>query len=317
MRENEKLLQKADIAVSDLESNGGKLSVEQSGSFIRKLLVQPTMLGQVRRVVMSAPERNVNKIQFASRIMRPGVSNTALSAGDRAKPTTEKITLTTKEVIAEINLPYDVIEDNIERGNIGTMTGGAGDASGGLKDTIMTLIAERAAIDLEELAILGDTGSTDAYLALTNGWLSRLTANVVDAAGSPVSRRLFTDGMKTLPSQYRRNRAALGHWVSTENEIDYRETIAQRETAAGDAQTRNTDAVFAAGAPVGGVGLMPSAQGILTNPLNLLFGIQRDVHVETDKDIRARTYIIVLTARVDFQVEEEEAAVKYQNVGSV
>lgn len=316
MGSNEALLQKADLAVSDLTADGGKLNPEQSASFIRKLLVQPTMLGAVRRVVMSAPERKVNKIQFASRIMRPAVANTALAAADRSKPTTEQIVLTTKEVIAEINLPYDVIEDNIERGNIGTMTGGSGDMSGGLKDTIMTLIAERAAIDLEELGILGNSGSGDAYLALVDGWLARLTSNVVDAANAPVSRRLFTDGMKTLPSQYRRNRAALGHWVSTEQEIDYRETIAQRETASGDAQTRSTDAVFAAGAPVNGVGLMPGTQGILTNPLNLLFGIQRDIHVETDKDIRARNYIIVLTARIDFQVEEEEAAVKYQNLAS-
>lgn len=321
MSSNEALMRKADIAVSDLENDGGKLLPEQANTFIRKLLEQPTLLRQARTVVMNSPQRNVNKIHFADRILMPATQGVALDADTsptnrRSKATTEQITLTTKEVIAEVRLPYDVIEDNIERGNIGMATdvGGSG-AGGGIVDTIMTLIAERAALDLEELAILGDTGSGDAYLALVDGWLARFTTNVYDATSSPISRAVLTEGMKTLGSQYRRNRIAMRHFVSTENEIDYRETIAQRETAEGDSQTRNLAPVFAAGTPVEGVALMPGTTGFLTHPLNLLFGVQRNIHVETDKDIRTREYIIVLTARVDFQVEEELAGTKYTNLG--
>ena len=334
MSSNKELLKKADWAVSDLTSNGGKLNPEQANTFIRKLLVQPTLLRQVRRVVMSAPERKVNKIQFNKRILRAASSATALAnaavdgafdpsnGGEglaRAKPITEQITLTTKEVIAQINLPYDLIEDNIERGGIGTFNeGGAPRASGGIVDTILTLVAERAALDLEELAILGDTtlGAADPYLDLVDGYLKRLDGGqIVNAAGAPISRKVLTDGMKLLPSQYRRNRAGLVHYTATEQEIDYRETIAQRETSVGDSQTTSTAPVFAAGAPVSGVALMPNSQGILTNPLNLLFGIQRNIHFETDKDITSREYIVVVTARVDFQIEETEAAVRYDNLG--
>lgn len=319
MSANSELLRKADITISDLTSNGGLLNPEQANTFIRKLLQQPVLISQVRRVVMNSPTRKVNKIQFANRILKAApaqVAGTALSSGDRSKVTTEQITLNTKEVIAEVHLPYDVIEDNIERGNIGLHQDvGGSPASGGLKDTIMTLIAERAALDLEELALLGDTSSGDSYLALTDGWLKRATTNVVDAGGAVISRRILTDGMKTLPSQYRRNRAALSHYLSTEQEIDYRETLAQRETPQGDAQAQGVAPIYAAGAQVSGVPLMPSASGLMTNPLNLLFGIQRQIQVETDKDIRARVYIIVLTARVDFQIEEEEAVVKYTNLG--
>jgi hypothetical protein len=53
----------------------------------------------------------------------------------------------------------------------------------------------------------------------------------------------------------------------------------------------------------------------MTHPLNLIFGVQRQIHIESDKDIQAREYIIVLTARVDLQVEEELAGVKYINLG--
>jgi hypothetical protein len=333
MSTNKELLQKADFAVSDLASNGGKLNPEQANQFIRKLLAQPTMLRQVRRVVMNAPERKVNKIQFNKRILRAGTSGVALSgpaidgafdpaaeATLRGKPITEQITLTTKEVIAQVNLPYDLIEDNIERGNIGTFNeGGAPRASGGIVDTILTLVAERAALDLEELGLLGDTtlGAADPYLDLVDGYLKRLDGGqIVNAAGAPISRKILTDGMKLLPSQYRRNRAGLMHFVATEQEIDYRETIAQRETSTGDAQTTSVAPVYAAGSPLNGVALMPNAQGILTNPLNCLFGIQRNIHFETDKDITAREYIIVVTARVDFQIEEVEAAVRYDNFGT-
>lgn len=320
---NKELLQKADMVLADI-SGAGLLNPEQANLFIRKLLVQPVMLGQVRRVVMNAPQRKVNKISFASRILRNAAvdapmtsGGSALSAGNRSKPTTEQIQLNTKEVIAEINLPYDVIEDNIERGNIGARTDVGGTAAGGgLVDTIMALIAERAAVDLEELALFGDTGSADSYLATTDGYLKKLSgAQVLDAGNAPISRRILTDGMKQMLSQYRRNRAGLAHFVSTEAEIDYRETIAQRETVVGDSQTQGTSTVYAAGAPVVGVGqLAGTNKGILTDPLNLLFGIQRQISIETDKEIRERRYVIVLTARIDFQIEETLAAVKFLNM---
>ena len=317
---NAELIRKADMVVSDLTSNGGYLNPEQSNAFIRKLLAAPTLLAQVRRVTMNAPIRKINKISFASRILNAGaggtgVATTALTAAQRAKPTTEQIVLTTHEVIAQVNLPYDVIEDNIEGGNVGTFNeGGNPPMSGGFRDTIVTLIAERIAIDLEEQALQGDTTSPDPYLAQTNGFLKQITSNIVDAGGGTLTRTLLKNGMKTLPSQYRRNRAALSHFFSTEQEIEYRDTIAARETPLGDSQLQSTTVVYGAGAPVTGVPLMPGSQGILTNPLNLIFGVQRDIMMETDKDITARQYIIVVTARITTAIEEEMACVLYQNL---
>jgi len=321
MSANSTLLQKADWAIGDLTANSGLLNPEQANAFIRKLLIQPTLLAQARRVVMNAPTRKINKIQFASRILKAGytagLSRTLDDTAnrERSKVTTEQIELNTKEVLAEVRLPYEVIEDNLERGNIGLSRDGGGASSGGIVSTIMDLIAERAALDLEELAILGDTGSADPYLALTDGYLARFTSNIVDAGGANISRTIMKNGSKTMPTQYRRNRAQMRHFLSTEQEIEYRDTLANRETSQGDAQLQSTSTVYAAGTPVEGVGLMPGEQGLLTHPLNLIFGIQRQIHIESDKDIQAREYIIVLTARVDMQVEEELAGVKYIGLG--
>ena len=178
----------------------------------------------------------------------------------------------------------------------------------------MTLISERAALDLEELALLGNTGSTDPFLTLKDGFLLQTTSNVVDAAGASIHKGIFKAGVKAMPDQYLRNRAAMRHMISIDNETEYRDTFANRETALGDASLQGFNALYAYGTPVEPIALMPSTSGLLTNPQNLIFGIQRQIHVEVDKDIRARSYIIVLTARVDFKIEQETAVVKYQNI---
>src|SRR5581483_10119119 len=160
MSSNQSLLQKADLAIADLQANGGELSPEQGAAFIRKLIKQPTLIRQCRVVEMLASKRKINKIGFGTRILRKATSGVALTQNQRAKPTTEQIQLDTKEQIAEVRLPYDVLEDNIERAtaanNEAPNTGPAA-----LRQTIIDLIAERAATDLEELALLADTAYTN------------------------------------------------------------------------------------------------------------------------------------------------------------
>lgn len=317
MSSNSELIRKADMAIADL-SSGGLLNDEQAAAFIRKLIDQPTILNAARTVTMGSPQRQINKIGFGSRILRPAVSGSGLSQGDRSKPTTEQILLSTKEVMAEVWIPYDVIEDNIERGNINAAgpNSSAQPVLGGLKDTIVSLMAERAALDLEELAISGDTASGDTYLALIDGYMKQANTNVVNAGGAPVSRTVFKNGLKTMPDKYLRNLPAMRNYVSVDNAIEYKDSVAARQTAAGDAAASGAGEVYAHGVPVQGVALMPGTQGLLTLPSNLIFGIQRRISIETDKDISARVFKLVLTARVDFKIEEPEAVVRYDNLAA-
>lgn len=327
MATNAEIIRKADFALSDL-TNKGLLNPEQANKFIRKLIKEPTLLRDARTVEMSAPQRNINKIQFASAIMKPGntsggtpgdsTTTAALAAADRSSPTTEQIQLNTSEVMAEVRIPYDVIEDNIERGNIGThQEGGNPAAGGGFVDTILTLMAERAALDLEDMALNGDTGLASGLLSLQDGYIKLIEdgGNIADAGGATISKEIFKDGVKTLPDQYLRQRNAMRHFVSHDNETEYRDTVANRATAVGDGALQGLPEVFAFGVPVRPVSLMPASKGLFTNPLNLLWGIQRAMHLEWDKEITSRTLIIVLSARVAVQVEETEAAVAYNNIG--
>lgn len=326
---NEEIVKKMDMTLADLDA-GGILNPEQSSTFIRKLLATPTLLKQARAITMNASQMKINKIGFADRIMRKANTtwaNPAVRAGryladaDRSGPTTEQIELNSKEVMAEIWLPYDVIENNIEGGNINASGPNAVAApiQGGFKDTIMALIAERAAIDLEELAIRGDVAlaGTDAYLGLLDGFLKKSGERfLVDAAGAPINKALFKNAMKMMPDQYLRNLPALRHYVSVDNDIEYKDSLAQRETIMGDNNLQGYSKSYAYGVPLEPVSLMYNTDAIFSNPQNFIFGIQRQISIEVEKDIRARAFIIVLTAKVDFQMEETMAAVRIKNIGA-
>jgi len=316
---NQQIIEKADMTLADLAS-GGLLNPEQSTQFIRILQVQPTLLSQVRMVPMSSPQKNIDKIGFANRILRPAVSATALSVNDRSKVTTSQLQLNTKEVIAEVRLPYDVIEDNIEQAGAGLgVDGGAKNSgspiSGSFKDTIVQLIGERVAMDLEELAIMGNTASGDTFLALHDGYLKMISSNEVDMGGAMISKTMFKNGLKALPKQYHRNLSVLRNMVSVNQEIEYRDSLSNRDTGLGDSIIEGFRGVFGYGVPVEKTPMMPENTGLLVHPKNLIWGIQRKISMEVDKSITERVFIIVVTARVAFLVEDELGAVKYTNIG--
>lgn len=313
---NQELARRADMVLADLETNGGLLSPEQTETFLDILIDQPTILRQARTVRMSAPERKINKIQFGQRILKAApqgttpyqqddaINNRHLLAADRSKPTTSQVVLNTSEVIAEIRLPYEALEDNIE-----------GEA---FETHVMRLIAERAATDFEEFALHADTGSADPFLALQDGWLKLMTSHVVNNASAGISPAMFKSGLLAMPQKYLRNLGELKHFISVANSIKYRDLVSQRATGYGDAMLTTNAPIFAHGvaveaAPMLAVGASGNG-GLLTFPKNLIFGIQRQIQVETDKDIRAREIIIVLTARAALAIEEEDATVKYTNI---
>jgi HK97 family phage major capsid protein len=302
---SQELLKKADMVLADLSSNGGRLNPEQSDRFLKVLIESPTILRDARTVPMNSPEMKINKIGFGSRILRPATENTALSQGDRSKPETFQINLQTKEVIAEVRIPYSVLEDNIEKES--------------LENTILQLIAERAAEDLEELFLLGDTGDSDPYLAMMNGFLKRLTSNTVDAAATANppgknSAQTYSNAIKALAPRFRRNLNLLKFYVAPDVQQDYRQVVANRQTVLGDAVLAGKWNPTVHGVELDMASLMPSDTGILTNPQNLIVGIQRNFQIESQRLIRERQIVIVLTARIALAIETEEAAVKISHL---
>lgn len=303
---NEELIKKADMVLANLASNGGLLNPEQANTFYRNLIDQPTILSVARTVPMNSPQMEINKIGFGSRILRAGVENTRLSSSDRSKPDLGKVNLQTKEVIAEILLPYAVLEDNIERGN--------------MENTILALIAQRASLDLEELVIQADTASPDDYLALFDGLIKRITTHTVDAATTNIQPITFSNALKALPSRFKRNKNALRFFTTFDVEQDYANSISNRQTALGDAVVQGgVTGATGGNIRVHGVQMVPCSMipddtGVLIDPNNIIIGIQRNFRIESERLISERQIKIVLTARVAFNLEEEPASVLIDNL---
>lgn len=308
-------LARADIAIADLDTNGGLLSPEQSSTFIDMILDTPTILPQARVVRMASPEVKVNRLGFGSRILRAarqagganddGSNDRYVRKADRSKPTSAQITLRDSEVIAEVHLPYEVLEDNIEGQS--------------MEAHVMRLIAERAALDLEEWALWADTTSADEYLALQDGWLKRANvAHVVDNSAQGVNPDLFAAAMLAMPQKYLRYLNQMRAFVSMANTIRYRQRVSQRQTGYGDSALQDNIPLQAHGLRIEGAAMLAADnvgnRGLVTFPQNLLFGIRRDITVETDKDIRAREYIIVLTMRAALQIDDVDATVSLMDI---
>jgi len=305
---NRTILEKADLALADLTAGGGILKPAQAQKFMRLLIKESVLLKLATVVPMASPKQQISKIKFGSRILRPGAEGTALGAGDRVKPDLSQVELDAKLFKAEVRLSDETLEDSIERGQ--------------LRQTIMEMMADAIARDMEEVAINGDTASVDAFLATMDGLLKQAVSNIVDAAGNPLSKDMLRDMLKTLPSEYLRDKKAMRFLTSVAADLGYRNTLAERSTAAGDRLLEDDTPVLYSGVPVQPVPLFPENLGVgndqtavlLCNPKNIHVGIWRQIRLESARDISEGTLKIVATLRFDVKYAEEPGVAKAINV---
>ncbi|MEM7403531.1 MAG: phage major capsid protein, partial [Myxococcota bacterium] len=274
---------------------------QQQEQFLRVLIDQPTLLKQARILSMTRPIQLVEKIRLGNRILHPSHSGKALDASQRVQPDLGAVALEPKPFKAELRLPEEVLEDNIERQK--------------LKDTLLQLMAQRVALDMEEIIVRGNSNQQhDPFLSQFDGLLAQAVGNVVDHSADPHDQRttnaLFYKMLKAMPSEFKRDRRQLVAYVSTNSELDYRETLTQRQTLIGDKHTREDAPAVAMGVSVIGLPTMPDGQALLVDPNNIVVGIQRNVKVEMDKDVSAGQYVLVLSVRFHARFAVREAVVR-------
>ncbi len=306
--DNQTFLQKADLALSDITTNGGLLQPAQAQKFMRVLIKEAVILKLATVTPMRSPKQLIEKIQFGSRILRAGNEAAALPVADRSKVVTSEVELDAKLFKAEVRLNNEVLEDSIERGQ--------------LRQTIMQLMAERIATDMDEVIIQGDTASSDRFLARFDGMLKQATSHVVDEGLGFATKQTFRNLIKAMPSEFQRNKKDLRYLTSIQAELDYRDSLAERGTVAGDRFLTEDVPVLYGGVSVVGVPLFPENLGsgtnttdvVLTDPKNVNVGIWRNIRVETDKLVSEGVLIIVATLRFDVKFQHEPAVVKGINV---
>ncbi len=306
--DNRSILEKADLALANLISDGGYLQPAQAAKFMRILIKQSKLMGMCTVVPMKSPKQLIEKIRFGSRVLRAGVEGQALSSGDRVKPDLSKVELDAQLFKAEAHLTNETLEDSIERGE--------------LRQTIMQILADAIARDMEEVMLKSDLTSTDPVLAKFDGLLTGASSHTVDATDTKLNKTLFRDMLKAMPSEFLRNKSQMRFLTSTDAEIDYRDTLADRIGPIGDKFLEQDAATAYSGVPVIDLQLMPENVGtgshctnvLFTDPKNVNVGIWRQIRIETDKLVREGVLLIVATLRFDVKYAEETAVVKASNV---
>lgn len=304
MADNRTILEKADLKVADMISDGGYLQPEQSQEFFRTAISQSTILPQAFVHRMTTPSKKLPKIRFATRVLRRAVEGQALNINERSKPELSQVELTPKLFKAEADLTNEDLEDSIERGN--------------LTQTIFAILGERVALDMDEVASNGDTTDADPFLASFDGVIKLAASNPVAAGGNPMSKSLFKAMYKAMPNEFLRMRPSMRFLLSIDSDIDYRDTLSSRETALGDRFLETDSMPQYGGVPIMPIPVFPENLGvgnnetvaILTDPKNIHVGILRDVKIETQKDVSAGVLKIVLSVRFDVKILESRATVK-------
>ncbi len=307
--DNRTLLEKADLALADITAGGGILLPAQAQKFMRLLIKQSVLMQMATVVPMPAPKYQVAKVKFGSRILRPGKEGVALAPADRSKPELSFLELDAQLFKAEVQLTDEVLEDNIERGE--------------LRQTILEMIAEAAGRDMEEIIINGDKTSADPFLATLDGILKQSSSHVVDAGGALLTKNILRDMLKLLPAEYLRDKKAMMFLMSVDGDLEYRNGLAERATVGGDKFLEEDAPVLYSGVPVVPIPLFPDNLGptgnnsvaLLCNPKNIHVGIWRQIRVETFRDIAAGVLRIVATLRFDCKYSEELASAKAVNLG--
>lgn len=310
---NKELLEKATLTTADFGGVGeAPLKVEAADRFIELMTIGQSMLNDVQVVTHTASKWQQATVQFASRIMRPGVQATRLSDSDRSKPSTGLIEMSTVLVKGEVPVADEVFEDNLE-----------GDA---FAQTLERLIADRAGFDLEELALQGDTASGDPYLALLDGWLKQARSSgghVVNATADGTDyQAIFRKLILSLPDRALRNIETDGRfYVPKRLETLWRDALSNRGTSLGDIALTRNDELRYQGIPIHGVATLPITSGspdtsqiLLTNKNNLYAGFRRQIQIESFRDPREGSTSFIITARFDAKVADVDATATATNV---
>jgi hypothetical protein len=208
----------------------------------------------------------------------------------------------------EIRLNDEVLEDQIEGGNF--------------KTTVMGMMSEQVALDMDELCINGDTASTDPFLAQFDGMIKTGSAHDVNAGTVALSKAHLKNAINSMPSQYNRNRSAQRFLTSERAENDYRDYLADRATVLGDTMIVQDAPVRYGNRPILPIPMFPDTLGIggkctnvlLCDPKNAVWGVWRRVRVETDRDITTGEWVMVVTLRAGFKWQERDAVVRITNV---
>jgi HK97 family phage major capsid protein len=316
-------ISKAAFATTDM--GAGTIKRSDADRFIDLVVDESVLLKSVRVHRTDAPSGTISKLLVTGPVTR-GASEGVEQTNTR-KPSNSSVDFATKKTMSCLDVTGEAVEDNPE-------------GEGG-RTTILGAFTKQIGNDMEQLALEGDTAiagvtDTEALLSTNDGYLKLLRSGTgaaqFDASADAPSLKLLMAMLRKMPTKYRRNKAAL-RWIMSENtalllleELANTGNANAFRSALGDAAVTNGGLQPIFGIMPLVVPLMPEdltmdgtsgdtgTNIILTDPMNLIYVVQREIKVEWERKPRKDTDEATISMRTDFIIENAEAAVKANNV---
>jgi hypothetical protein len=296
---------------------GGVLLPKQSEQFIRRLIVESKLLQECNVTTIPTAQYEIDQAGFLSQVLHAD-NDTAFPDEQLAEAETSKAEFIAKRYKAVLKLKYATAKRVIMGNQLWPWLLREGTAA-----------AKR---DLEILAIRGDTtlaptSALNRLLRTQNGFLKRMSSNIVDAEGARMNLDLLDRARKAMPDEYY-DQDGLTIGMSKNAKIDYEASVSARMDAIGSEsfkRSRLADAREYRDIPVKTYKLLPkgltynNASGHTTaffsNP-NEQFrvGYLEEMDVKMGEDIEAGEWIAVIRFDVAFELLQPEASVRMDNI---
>lgn len=250
---------------------GGHLTPEQAKKFISYMTDETPFLKDIRLEQMAAPEKQLDFLLIGSRLIRKAAEGVA--PNELAEINTRRKELRSTKVRLAADITTEFGEDNIE-----------GVAA---KDKIARELAMQFGNDLADLALNGNTAATgadSAFLSIGDGFIKQAkgsaeTHKVDIGTSQDYKGKIFPEMLSEMPNKFKRDKANLRFYCSTNVADAYIDQLALRETVMGDSILVNGTLVKYKGITIFPIEYIPDDVLFLTHRLNFATGVQREMKV--------------------------------------
>lgn len=306
---NVEVMKKVEMLSTQLDS-GGLMPPKVAKKFIMGAVSSAPLLRVMRTVMMTEPEQKFPKLTITGRVLHAANESEMPPSADYVAPTTDEVSLTSKELVAVVPLSDSVFEDNVE-----------GKA---MWKTVETLMRKKVAADVQQNFVSGDTTSSDADLALFDGLIALVTSNTHDASAAAWSPTLAVAGMNSIDEEYFEQEKSNLRWLgATYTELKYRLSLTSRATGLGDVLLQQEKNLPIMGIDQVQIPKWPTNQSpgsrttqILLNPKQFVGGWHRNIKVEFERKATARKTYMVISVRVGCELEQELATASVYNLNA-
>ena len=301
---NEDALEKFDTT----DMAGGVLPRDLFEEFYQRVQDEANIMDAVRTEDLPRQKMELARIGVGER-MRRGASEGTGDAGD-ASIDTSGVEMDVEKGTLSWDLTRESVDDVIDN----------------VDEIVLDKMARQFAVDTQDLGLNGDESSADAFLNQNDGWLKILDnssdTNTYDQGSNPVDTQMFHEAIQALPNKFKRSDRVDPVFMLNEDQVQqYRFNLTDRSSPIGDAVILGEEDLTPFDYDIIGVAAFPNDSGLFTHPNNLVYGLYDEVEIQvlddTDKvaenDLFARYFMRV---RDDFEVEDENAAVRINNIAT-